>query len=738
MKRLPLSIVALCLLAGAFLFLGCSEDVFIGARSENQPPEVWLSSGPVEGDTTGYQVHFYWSGWDPDGEIACFEFVIVDGDPFGFNPADTMGLDKWRSTMVHDSVFRVLANDSTREYDDGNRIYTRYDKTHTFFLRAVDLRGKRSRAATRSFTAWTLAPVISIDRPPLQSSSIQAYSKLITFGWTGKDPVDDPTNVQDPDSIRYLVWRIPDTLSVWVIDHLNNNVMEFEDIWSPWISYRAPGDSGRVTIIGDDEILEAKRYIFALQAKDDAGAVTAIFNMNENVRVFYVSDRVNPILLITEPMLGGFKFVGTKLNPEERDLPPGIPLHFCWIANVADYGGEVVGYRYGWDVKDLGNDDEWPVPFSPFTLCAPEKKLYSGIHDFYAEVLDNGGRITRAHVQITVVRFSMERNLLWVDDFYAIEMQHPLYMTPSEQNHDMFWLDICGRAVGFEPTRDVYDCQAKNIKPPKLEYLGKYKNVIWTYSSSMDVWGNVVRFTPESMIGQGTQVALNFLSVFLVKGGHLWTLGRSDQMGGMSKTFIEPPLFPVNLRFEMNPNDDEDTSGVRSMGYKDYCITVIDKISGLFRINRTMNFHDVMVEGYRDDTDSLTNLFSDQLPESLYLWEEVSKEGRFFYSGTPPGGFTYAEIYDPEYWILETGTQPQKCFHPIFRMKARNALSPIDDGTIAIWVTNYEDVVPEVDSGIALAAPSFHFGFPLWFFNRSQVDQIVDFVFTQWQINAEE
>ena len=59
----------------AVVLEGCSDGVITGRIHTNQAPEVWLSSGPVENDTTSYQVHFYWSGWDPDGELAGFEFV---------------------------------------------------------------------------------------------------------------------------------------------------------------------------------------------------------------------------------------------------------------------------------------------------------------------------------------------------------------------------------------------------------------------------------------------------------------------------------------------------------------------------------------------------------------------------------------------------------------------------------------------------------------------------------------
>ena len=38
------------------------------------------------------------------------------------------------------------------------------------------------------------------------------------------------------------------------------------------------------------------------------------------------------------------------------------------------------------------------------------------------------------------------------------------------------------------------------------------------------------------------------------------------------------------------------------------------------------------------------------------------------------------------------------------------------------------------DAEGAVGAPSVHFGFPLWFFNRAQVDSIADVIFDEWQI----
>ncbi|MCK4237296.1 MAG: hypothetical protein KAX38_09280, partial [Candidatus Krumholzibacteria bacterium] len=70
MRRSALYAIACCILCGFVLLFGCSGESYFGNPENNISPEVTLSSGPVEKDMTGYQVHFYWSGWDPDGEIA--------------------------------------------------------------------------------------------------------------------------------------------------------------------------------------------------------------------------------------------------------------------------------------------------------------------------------------------------------------------------------------------------------------------------------------------------------------------------------------------------------------------------------------------------------------------------------------------------------------------------------------------------------------------------------------------
>jgi hypothetical protein len=750
MKRYLLSSVILAVVVILTFLFGCSEDVFINQPKENMLPEVWLSSGPVEGITTGYQVHFYWGGWDPDGEIAYYEFVVVDAYPFGFNPEDTTGLDKWYRTSVHDSVFKVSADDSTATVKINNNDYTYYDRMHTFFLRGVDLQGKRSVAVSRSFTAWTLAPYVRINMPPKND----VYSRVIKFEWTGYDPIDEPANTQDPESVRYMWGRLIDSdgnynTSFDLLGDLNQNPWRYVDWWQPWISYDAPDDSGKAAVIGDEEVLISGDYhVFAIQAMDDAGAVTAIFDENNNFRKFIVSDTAVPMLYMTESFLGTYVFLGRNFRPIMRDLPPGIPLNFHWRATAYRYGGEIVGYRYGWDIADVNNPADWPVSFSPYHTTAPEIRLYSGTHTFFVEVIDNSGFSTLGQIQINVIPFSMERNLLWMDDFYSEDFLQKDYVMPTETEHDNFWLDICSRADGFDPEIDIYDATLKNYRPAPITTIGKYKNIIWTYSSSptQSTWHDIVLFTPETSLQTGTQLSVNYISLFLAKGGHMWTLGRADKSGGIAATLIQNALlFPMSLRCEIAGNEEgceTDTSGVNSMGYKDYCITMLDKVDGAIRQDETMprrdiQRYDVLTYAYRADDDTLTAAHP-ELPEQLEMWETAVAPGTFFYpqNENGPGGFTYVEVYDPEYWMGEKYAESQLCFHPMYRMVAYNARSALNHTTVALWLTRYADIKPDIDPAYpeGVAAPSFHFGFPLWFFNREQADMIVELIFSKWDI----
>jgi hypothetical protein len=581
--------------------------------------------------------------------------------------------------------------------------------------------------------------LVVIDQPPYSAIEPQ-YAKVTAFRWSAAEGTA-------PTEIRYFWSLVVDTTGAYnpafdIVADLNENPSRYERAWSPWIPFDAAGDSGKATILGDDEALTAARsYIFAVQARDAAGKTVDEFSTRTNARRFKVRASASPLLILYEEYLVGFRFLGTNYNPEKRDLPPGIPLRFTWRADMSDYAGTIAGYRYAWDVPDLG---AWSDPFEPGLTAADEVAFYAGVHTLFVEAKDIAGNRTLARVTVNVVPFPMDRELLFVDDYYSTSAQPADYSNPSESSYDQFWLRICARAVGFDPARDAYDAVQNQLRVPSLDLIGRYKNVIWAYSAENNAWSRMIAFTPESQVGKAGTYPVNYLSIFLLKGGHLWTLGQGQRGAGLAAALpVAARSFPMNLACEIAGNRDDcggDRSGVRSMPYRDYCVTVLDKVEGVFRStagmpDRIRNQYDCMSFALRDDSDPLTAAHPG-LPPRLDLWDEVTKPGRYFNpeDSLGPGGFTYVEVYDPAYWMKRTGVRSQPCFHPLYAMHAKSEYSALNDCTVALWVTKYEDVVPAVSAGTGVAAPSFHFGFPLWFFRRSAVDSIVAVVFDEWGI----
>ncbi len=739
-RRIPGLFAAAALLCG-----GCSENAFIGATETNAPPTIELVNGPVEQDDVGYKVELSWLGEDRDGKVERYEFVVCDGDPLGFDRQDTTGLERWTKTARTDSVFSLLADQYDTTVTIGGGRYSRFKRTHTFFVRAVDDRGSRSEPAYRSFTTWTLAPGVSIDFPPNPfPGNVQTLPPIVRFHWGGIDPQDDPWHVAKVDSIRYLLAVYTDD----ILQNMNEHLERFETLWSPWIATDAPGDSGVSTVIGDDEMLDMKnRYLFAVQAKDEAGAVTSIFDMRSNVRGFALLKVVGPELTIKETFLGLHRFLGTNIRPQVFSLPADFVFRFVWSADASSYGGVINGYRYGWDVADLSNPNEWEVALSPYATWAPPRSFSSGVHTLFVEAVDNNGYTTLAQIEISIFPIDMSRNLLWVDDFYSTDFAQTDYSFPTEREHDQFWLRVCALARDFNADRDVFDTKDFGFLPPRPDLLWKYRNVVWTYSSDprFNAWDNMIVFTPESRIATLGHSTFNFLAYYMAMGGHVWSCGRSDRQGGLAAALYEnAQRFPLNLRCEINgPRSDcaGDTSGVECMVYRDYCVSVLDKAIasmprtdwwGWFMPERRIEW-DAMSYGYLDPLDAVTAAHPG-LPGKLQLWSTVTKPGNFF--DPQVRGFTFVELYNPEYWMSFMYVGAQSCFHPLYRMRTRNSVSAVDGTTIAFWTTKYAAVAAPVPG--AVAASSVHFGLPLWYFNRAQVDSIAAVVFGEWGIRIDQ
>jgi hypothetical protein len=130
-----------------------------------------------------------------------------------------------------------------------------------------------------------------------------------------------------------------------------------------------------------------------------------------------------------------------------------------------------------------------------------------------------------------------------------------------------------------------------------------------------------------------------------------------------------------------------------------------------------------------DDSDPVTGWFAG-FPKKLELWDVVTRKGNFF--DPMVRGMFYVEVYDSDYYLNYIGHSSQSCFHPLYREIAMNTRSVVHEQTVAFWYTSYADVV--ADAPGCVAAPSVHFGFPLWFYDRVQADSVATAIFNVWQI----
>jgi len=576
-------------------------------------------------------------------------------------------------------------------------------------------------------------PGLTITFPPY-AGGIPKYLEVTRFSWASSGEIP-------PVDIRYFATMLVDTngdynTSFDLLGDINANPSRYDTLWSDWIPYGALDGSGRTVVIGaQGELTYGRRHYFLVQGRNAEGAVTSVFRRETNARLFTVTYSRGPALYIAERVLANFMFVGTSFRPEERTLPPGIALSFYWDGDASQYSSEIAGYRYGWDVTSL---EDWDAPFDTEITASAPAAFFAGVHTLTVEALDMAGNITRGQVTVEIVPWEMDRDLLLVDDYYASPYPVPDLTSPTESEHDAFWTSICSMADGFDPSRDIFDTYSWS-RAPSVELIGRYRNIVWTYSPGADnSWMRVVDFTPESALDASRDETPNLISIFLQKGGHVWTSGRSDQGGGLAAVLQDDVrVMPVDIRCEINgPGGCGDDSGVESLPYRDYCVTVIDKVSGHFRTGqgmpqRLLDHYDVLRSALRDDGDPVTAACPG-LPATLALRDDVTAPGSFFCTDTTctPGGFTYAEVYDPAYWLSRVAAASRYCFHPMYRMRAASPSSALDGQTIALWVTRYEDIVPDTPGGIA--APSVHLGFPPWYFRRESVDSIAAAIFERW------
>ncbi len=466
-RRFFMTVLALGMVA---LLAACSTDTNLGGvKIPNARPDTRVAGQPPTLLEAGYAVEFHWTGSDPDGKVAGYEWKISDNGFDGISPRDTLTIDPltgavlhpWRFTTATDTTFFVLADQPNFPGDPAGD--PRSFRSHSLFVRAVDATGaKDPTPAYISFTSTTLVPTCRVvfskglpDRGP------QVAPPTVNVGWEGDDP---DFGQKMPTRVRYLWKKAPsvDGRYYYLNNYINQDSLTFDDPdWSAWQPYK-PLQADRMIPFSQQE--DGMFYLFAVQVQDTAGAVSVGLGYQKEVGHFQVQyNRFKPGVTVDEQFLGP--------GNQTAEVASGQPINFKWTADASSYGGHIVSYRHGWDITNLDDDADpgWAVPpgLSPQNLFDRERTFQEGIHTFSLRVTDDSGQHKDFQRVIKVIPYvdqNFQRPLMILDQVVDHNVQNwpgPDGRPRNDESYrNAYWRfldDVQGGVSGVEWSKDWHE-----------------------------------------------------------------------------------------------------------------------------------------------------------------------------------------------------------------------------------------------------------------------------------------
>lgn len=524
--------------------VGCSKTPDV-VRPPVLTPETELTYAPLEGDTASYRIHFFWNGYDNDGEVTQFRYAL---------DADTAKpFSEWISTQAKDTTLLFLV-DPVKEV-----------KGHVFWVTAEDNSGSFDPTpAKRFFSAKTVPPVSRITRGPNAPGTI--IGPNFTFEWEGIDPDGSETGGSAPvDSFEYLLLQngaqldpdhpplqLPSARKDWVkliVNATGSSLPPPYDDWK-WQGIRAKRKRFRNVTPG--------YYIFAVRAVDIAGAtekltLTQTPSINgiswsvpslqasdpRNIRDFNVTNR-NPgpslqvcssVLVDCLPSTSGSEDIARK----EIQIFEGETISFSWHATADAYGGEIAGYTSALDDTTTAQWGSIDIASTSVTLT----NLSVGPHFLFVRAVDDGGLVTNMKIPLKIVHPKFKDpptekpQVLYVDDFAPppgdwntavvgsrnFPKDFSLTADPSRSAEDQWWFNNVllklsqefGVTIRQDDAHDtVFKSQTNNDARREAftpEDLADYRTIIWyvdfnnTLSSPTALWKTLVGGSYSELAG---------------------------------------------------------------------------------------------------------------------------------------------------------------------------------------------------------------------------------------------
>jgi len=405
--------------AAALLALsGCTEDT---APDPNTVPETVITGGPLEGGRVPHHVELLWFGADADGPRPNFDYILetypTTVTQYAQIQVQTPAVDdpRWTRTTATRRTF-VLPADALRgaRTDPAPQFFERW---HTFFVRAVDADGGIDATPdARTFQVFTEAPAISITAPVAETGTT-TLPRTCIMHWTGTDPIGGFGDFQDPQSARWVLLRATLDVAGQPLGFPDSLYALAESRWSPFEVWDTT--NGRTAVLRDlvPQGPVQQAYVFAVQGKDDGGAVTPNFD-GTNVLTRNYATLIADGTLDAGPHLTIF-VAHTQVDTIET--PGGNPPAYQ-VSTAADsvainwsqpdathYGGQGREARYGWNIADVTDDAQWTA-WSVTSRSAPKRRLVAG-DVFFLQGRDDAGRGNHTLDQVTTARIALQHLL---------------------------------------------------------------------------------------------------------------------------------------------------------------------------------------------------------------------------------------------------------------------------------------------------------------------------------------
>lgn len=743
----------------SLLASGCSDRLQRLVELPNLLPLVRITAAPR--DTTircppdvgpgCYLIKLRWTGFDPDGRIEGFRYVI---DPPPEAGADTV----WQTTTEVGIEVALSANQPI----PGSGLPPFARGYHVFVIAAIDDKGAVGPSVYRAFFSYTQAPDVYIISPLPSPLSTPSVPSVIQIRWQGED-YDAIANHQ-PAWYKYIL--LSDASEIRPVDVARDPevlLRRYGPRFTEWDSV-----PGSVTSLRFANLTPDHEFLFAIIAIDDAGAYSPVFKLTSNLLRFRsrVANGYGPVITGFNEF---FQYTWRSSNcvcvqnELYLEVAPQRPIKFNWSIAPPE-GADVFGSRWALDIEDVsdqtvrdGIDDlrhwsNWSLltpsaTLGPFAGTGPEE------HRLYIQARDNLGFLSLAIIRFRVATSRPRaRSVLIVRDTrLRVDgldratncAARPLGLWPTQAELDTFlfarggfrWRCYPAGTVTTPGLFDGYDfdtlgtrVRRQNLTVP-LTALLEHECVIWLTDAIGARWTSPGDNAVEPMTAlrymtdQTQGFHFNSLVEFLRLGGKLWMAG-----GGSATASIDAYDNLANNRptvtYSSRGTDPELVPGRFLVEYV--------KWKSEFRISSepalVKRFTGRLERG-PDPSIPYTQYLS-ELPAQLDLRSATldpmppnrTHSGDYYQIVTPLEYLKWANVIKEPNFLGDT-------------VSTLDTLYRASGGYMPLPAENPHNIVMTYYHGKAVPQGLLFSGFDLWTFRRPQCKALVDFVFQRiWRL----